>query len=375
MKMKLLGLSILSAVSMSQAASAQEFDDRWYFSGTAGFFFPDSDRQLDSDFLWGAGFGKRLTERFSLDLEYTSTSPDFESDVQNFISPYSLSQDITTIELIGRYRFTDSFYVAVGIGGEDDEFTLNDGLGNNSSDSDSGVVGRLGLGFESNRRKRFDFRVEGGMRYSDAGDFGNIGFCFDDGEGGQNCDTVNVDASGNLDYYLTGSVLVKLGNLPVPVVAAAPIDCSALDGDNDGVNDCNDKCPDSQAGQTIGADGCPVKLVIDLKGVNFDFDKATLRDDSVVILDEAVAVLNKYPQLRVAVDGHTDLCGAADYNQKLSEKRAGTVFQYLVDKGIATDRLVGPTGYGEANPLVTTPDTYPDCKNETNRRTELNVQN
>jgi OOP family OmpA-OmpF porin len=323
---------------------------------------------IDDEFLWGIGFGKRLTPNFSLDLEYTATNPGASGRLQDSVSPAEFDMDITTIELIGRYRFGDNFYAAFGLGGETDTINLSGPGG--GDDSDSGYVVRLGLGFESDRRKRFDFRFEGGMRYSDAGDFGSEFLCAN-----AECGTVEFDNSGSTDFYLTGSVLVKLGNLPVPVVAAAPIDCSALDGDNDGVNDCNDKCPDSQAGQTIGADGCPVKLVIDLKGVNFDFDKATLRDDSVAILDEAVAVLNKYPQLRVAVDGHTDLCGAADYNQKLSEKRAGTVFQYLVDKGIATDRLVGPTGYGEANPLVSTPDTYPDCKNETNRRTELNVQN
>ena len=49
-----------------------------------------------------------------------------------------------------------------------------------------------------------------------------------------------------------------------------------MDSDGDGVNDCNDKCPGSQARQTIGPDGCPVPVSIDLKGVNFDFDKATL---------------------------------------------------------------------------------------------------
>ena len=47
-----------------------------------------------------------------------------------------------------------------------------------------------------------------------------------------------------------------------------------MDDDGDGVNNCDDKCPGSQAGQTIGPDGCPVPVSIDLKGVNFDFDKS-----------------------------------------------------------------------------------------------------
>jgi OOP family OmpA-OmpF porin len=85
--------------------------------------------------------------------------------------------------------------------------------------------------------------------------------------------------------------------------------------------------------------------------------------------------LAKYPELKVGVDGHTDQCGNDQYNQELSQKRAAAVFQYLVDKGITADRLSGPTGHGESSPLVDSGQAYPGCKNETNRRTELNVQN
>jgi OOP family OmpA-OmpF porin len=148
-----------------------------------------------------------------------------------------------------------------------------------------------------------------------------------------------------------------------------------MDSDGDGVNDCNDKCPGSASGQTIGADGCPVKLTIDLKGVNFDFDKDTLRPDAVVILDEAVAVLAKYPELRVEVAGHTDLCGDEAYNQGLSQRRAQVAYDYLTSKGVDPARMVGPNGYGESRPLESTEQTFPTCKNETNRRTELDVQN
>ena len=71
-----------------------------------------------------------------------------------------------------------------------------------------------------------------------------------------------------------------------------------MDDDGDGVNNCDDKCPGSQAGQTIGPDGCPVPVSIDLKGVNFDFDKSTLRPDAVAILNEAIEILKRYPELR-----------------------------------------------------------------------------
>jgi OOP family OmpA-OmpF porin len=163
---------------------------------------------------------------------------------------------------------------------------------------------------------------------------------------------------------------------PAPFAPApAQKTCADLDDDGDGVNNCNDTCPNSTAGQAVGPDGCPVPLTIDLRGVNFDFDKDTLRADSIAILDEAVAILSKYPELRVEVAGHTDECGADGYNQGLSDRRAKVVYEYLAGKGIDSARLSGPNGYGETRPLEELGDAYPGCKSERNRRTELNVQN
>ena len=174
-------------------------------------------------------------------------------------------------------------------------------------------------------------------------------------------------------------VVIPLGTKAVPVAPPPPPPpaqtCADLDDDGDGVNNCDDKCPGSQAGQTIGPDGCPAPVTIDLKGVNFDFNKATLRPDAVAILNEAVEILKRYPDLRVEVAGHTDLCGSETYNQKLSERRAKTVYDFLTNNGVSSSRLVGPIGYGESRPLEQTPNTFPACKSEKNRRTELNVQN
>lgn len=151
-----------------------------------------------------------------------------------------------------------------------------------------------------------------------------------------------------------------------------------MDDDGDGVNNCNDKCPGSQAGQTIGPDGCPVPVSIDLKGVNFDFDKSTLRPDAVAILNEAAEILKRYPELKVEVAGHTDSKGTDAYNQALSERRAHAVYDYLTSNGVDASRLTGPNGYGESRPIA--PNSNEDGSDNPegrarNRRTELNVQN
>lgn len=189
-----------------------------------------------------------------------------------------------------------------------------------------------------------------------------------------------VGNKGDIDLASIGLV-VRLGppaQTPIGPAPVAAADCSTMDDDGDGVNNCDDKCPGSQAGQAIGPDGCSVPLTIDLKGVNFDFDKATLRPDGVVILDEAISILGRYPDLRVEVAGHTDSVGSEQYNQGLSERRARTVYDYLTGHGIDTGRLIGPNGYGESQPIA--PNTNPDGSDNPegralNRRSELNVQN
>jgi OOP family OmpA-OmpF porin len=341
---------------LSQVAVAQEYDNRWYLSGTVGVLGTDDDREASNSELYGIGVGKRLSPNFGLELSMDWATPTIDIDPING----DVEWDLTSLFLDGRYYFvkegrTWDPYLVGGIGAT--EHDVADGLFSGTE-----FVGKVGAGIETDRRKRVDFRIEAGMRYD-----GHEETLYDDNE-------VAYDIGPFWDYYASASLLVKLGNLPVPVVAA-PITCDTQDTDGDGVNDCNDKCPGSTAGQTIGADGCPVKLTIDLKGVNFDFDKATLRPDAVVILDEAVAVLAKYPELRFEVAGHTDLCGDETYNQGLSQRRAQAVYDYLTSKGIDAARMVGPNGYGESRPLESTEQTSPACKNETNRRTELNVQN
>ena len=191
-------------------------------------------------------------------------------------------------------------------------------------------------------------------------------------------------------YSKAGLGLVLLGGLVagctshqsrearVPEAIPAQVCGGNLDSDGDGVTNCNDRCPGSLAGQAIGPDGCPVPLTIDLRGVNFDFDKSTLRPDAVAILEQAVAILSSYPQMRVEVAGHTDSIGSEKYNQGLSQRRARVVYNYLSSHGIDPSRMSGPNGFGELRPIA--PNTNPDGTDNPqgrarNRRTELNVQN
>jgi OOP family OmpA-OmpF porin len=113
--------------------------------------------------------------------------------------------------------------------------------------------------------------------------------------------------------------------------------------------------------------------LIRLRGVNFDFDRAEIRSDAAVILDEAATLvgdaLRECPNNRLAVEGHTDAIGTDAYNQGLSERRAAAVLEYLVGKGVSSSQL-GATGFGESAPIATN-DTSDG--RALNRRVELRL--
>lgn len=94
----------------------------------------------------------------------------------------------------------------------------------------------------------------------------------------------------------------------------------------------------------------PKKIII-LRGVNFAFDSARLTPQSQAILEEHVGVLKKERNITVEIAGHSDSSGPEDYNKDLSERRAKSVMEYLISKGIPSESLRA-VGYGESNPIA-----------------------
>jgi len=155
--------------------------------------------------------------------------------------------------------------------------------------------------------------------------------------------------------------------------------CPVLDRDKDGVLDADDACPDTP-GQAAHAgcadrdgdgvadptDACPdvpgladhdgcvpeeVKAFVGtIEGVYFETGSAALDRRSHAVLDKAVATLREYTDVRLEIQGHTDSQGADAANLALSQARAEAVRAYLVDSGVAGDRLAAK-GYGESRPV------------------------
>lgn len=156
--------------------------------------------------------------------------------------------------------------------------------------------------------------------------------------------------------------------------------CPDKDADNDGVVDRLDRCPDQAETKNNfqDDDGCPdevpqavKKFTGAIKGINFEAGKAVILAGSFKVLDQAVAVLKDNPSVKLEIAGHTDTTGDAQKNRDLSQQRAEAVRKYLVDKGIAPERLKA-AGYGPDKPVG---DNKTAAGRAQNRRVEFTLIN
>ena len=123
---------------------------------------------------------------------------------------------------------------------------------------------------------------------------------------------------------------------------------------------------------TVQIGGLPPKTCkLEIYGVNFDFNKATLRAESEPVLTQVLALFTADPTYAGEIGGHTDNIGSERYNLKLSAQRATTVKAWLVAHGVAATRLT-TQGYGDTRPLV--PNATDDNRFK-NRRVELKKNN
>lgn len=109
---------------------------------------------------------------------------------------------------------------------------------------------------------------------------------------------------------------------------------------------------------------------IELEGIEYDFDKATLRPKSKEILDKLYDFLVLNNNITIQINSHTDERGNDRYNQRLSEARAKSCVDYLISKGISKERMI-PVGYGEYQPLYK--NAQSEEEHQRNRRTTFSV--
>lgn len=158
-----------------------------------------------------------------------------------------------------------------------------------------------------------------------------------------------------------------------------PDGCPRPDRDGDQIADDVDKCPDIPETKNgyQDADGCKDELPKDvedfsgvLQGIGFDHDRDTIKKSSLPKLDKAIKVLESHPDIKIEIGGHTDSTGSREYNLDLSRRRARSVRDYFLKKGIKEDRIT-TRGYGPDKPID---DNATDEGRSNNRRIEFVIE-
>lgn len=330
MKKGIVALLFL-ALTIAGPVSADDHDDRWYIAPALGVTWHDSDRGIsDRENYRALSIGRYFTPKFSLDLRYDQYEGPFKP---NRLPEAATSTDwkLESLGLVGRYHFRDEQdglrpYIFLGTGIQEHR---------NFFDSGRDVYGAAGLGAHLRFNNRVALRAEGEYRHDN--------------------DRATVDRTqGYDDFIVSVGLSVKLGSLPAPP-PPEPAPRPAP--------------PPPPAPEPEPEPEPEVLFEFD-SSVTFEFDSARLRPDAEAELNEAVALLNLHEDItQIEVAGHTCDLGPADYNKGLSERRARAVYDYLVENGIDSGRLV-VRGYGEDRPRV--PNTS-DSNRQQNRRVELVV--
>ncbi|HOX70422.1 MAG: OmpA family protein [Dokdonella sp.] len=350
--MKHKALSALIAVAMigGGVSVAHAQDGSWYIAPRVGVVFSDSNRDTDSSLYTGLGIGWWVNPNFSVDAEYAINDADFKNS--SFRS--GREWESASVGVTGRWFFGEQGsvwrpYVLGGLG-----FLHHAAYSGTVQNDGWDPMATVGGGVQYNFNDRIALRGELAARY----DHDN------------NSLRGQFPGAEDHNHYVDGIASIGLtigfgGSAPVePEAAAAPPPPSPPEA-----------APETPADTSV---------VIDLRGVNFKFDRPrssesdispTLQEptaDSIAILDQAVDVLTRNPNVRVELDGHTDSIGSDEYNQKLSERRAQIVYNYLTSHGVSASQITGVVGFGESKPIDTNDTKEGRARN---RRTELSVGN
>jgi len=327
--------------------------------GRVSFFDPAF--ELDD---WG-GVGVRagyfLFENMALEADASLTSTDgiitegLRSDVQ--VMPFHA-------RLVWNKPVGEHTHLLLGAG------YLHTEYGDDANASGDGAGALLGFRYGAGRSLTFRFEATADWYSdndftdeSDPWDYGvqfGLGGLFGNGPGDRDKDGVTDDVDRCPDTPAGEQVDANGCTLP-------------KDSDGDGVTDNLDKCPGTAVGTKVDANGCEqmmgeTKTTLVLEGVTFATNSADLTPEARTVLDGIAVKAETNPTLRVEVAGHTDNKGSRDYNLKLSQKRAESVRDYLISKGVAGDRMAAK-GYGPDQPVASN-DT--EEGRAQNRRIQLN---
>lgn len=378
MTRRIVALSLALASSpFALGASDHTYDTRWYIAPTIGYDnvlngAGDAQDFLDAGFTTSLAIGKPITRFLNLEIRgIYSNFPTSDTFSPRFNNPNStadvLGGGIDALFFFNRADFSP--YAITGVGAANNSIS---GLSGTSIIADGGVgfLYRINDYFSLRSDVRYRFNsvalVDGiGLHEVIA----NVGFVLPFGAAPQKTQHPLAVTAGPIDSDSDG-VFDNDDRCPgTPVGVKVDKYGCELDSDTDGVVDSKDHCPNTAKGIQVDPAGCPIPQVFNLRGVNFEYNSATITPDSQEILDGVVATLHDQPELAIEVAGHTSSEGSAAYNLRLSQLRADSVVQYLKTRGVVN--TLSALGYGELQPIA---DNDTEDSRAQNRRVELIIE-
>lgn len=362
-----LGFVIASSAAWAQDDDASA-DRRFYVAPMGSYTFADNNRGADSGYGGQIAVGKRLT-RF-LDAELLGVYTNYHTKASDF--PSSLGPQPANSSLTGAGAGVNLRFLPETAPGLYLHLDVMAGQGKSTPGTIRDYTTTLfdaGLGYNIPLHVTLGglladgmiLRVEGLYRM-DAHGKGELGNSFDEQH----------------QYFQEGvlniGLRIPLGNRKheAPAAPEAPVEVVPVEQPAAEAPPPAPEAPPCQLpapGEPVNLDGCKAGDTLVLRGVNFEFDSARLTVNAKTLLDPVADALIARPDIKVEIDGHTDGKGSVPYNQKLSERRAASVVQYLSSRGIDAGRMTAK-GFGKSMPVA---DNATDEGRELNRRVELKI--
>lgn len=313
-----------------------------------GKTFLDGDADLQSDVHYGLGVGYRFDNPWAIEMVYQKADLDLDA-------PLTGDVDYSHFRFDGFFHFDTSNqniepYLTFGLGranfdagpAEDHETYTNAGIGMKWFFSEKGAMraeARLLQGAEDDV---LTSALSIGLHYA----LGGTGTAMPKKAKPMPGDEDGDDVLDDADRCPGTPAGVEVDRFGCPA-----------DDDGDGVANYMDDCPNTTNRRArVDARGCYVTLerTVDISlNVEFDFDSAEPRPEHRPEVERVADFMDSYPSSSVTMEGHTDSTGPEKYNQGLSERRAKTIADMLVNEfGIRSGR-VSTRGYGESRPIAT----------------------
>lgn len=157
-------------------------------------------------------------------------------------------------------------------------------------------------------------------------------------------------ARAGLTWYFGSAKQAAAASVAAPVAAAVMVDG---DDDKDGIKNSKDKCPGTAEGVVVNAYGCAKEEKAEVKlNINFSLGKAAIDRSYDNDLKDIAAFMSEHPATKIEIQGHTDSTGSKALNDKLSQARANSVRNYLVNDLKADASRITAKGYGSSSPVT-----------------------